>query len=192
MRTRLAVLAVVPLLAVLSSTSGAAPKPQVVDAKGDAAGGQASLDIVSVAYTTTGIGTGKGYTPKKLVVTLTLAAPPSSPGVSYTVSADTDTCGVLESRFAPGNATASLIGDTYATFGSCAESVFHFAKVKGNQVSFEYALKAIDLDRGTQLFDFRATVNVIDPALGSLGTDANSATDGVLDTATGKGTWRVP
>ncbi len=195
MRSRLG-LAAVPVALFLLATSGmaAAPKavPQIVDAKGDSAAGQSSLDILSVQYSTTGTGSGPTYLPKKLIVALTLAGPPSTSGVvSYNVVADTDGCGLIDIRYAPGHAIGTVIGDTYAKFGSCGESVFLPAKVKGSVVSFEFALKAVGIDRGTVFSDFTASVDPSDPAIAEVSTDGGPA-DGVGDKATGDGTWEVP
>jgi len=190
-------LTVVPLvLAVLAAPSLAAPKakpvpPQIVDPKGDSLGGQAGFDILSVEYKTSGLGSGKAYVPKKLIVTLTLAGPPRTEGlVAYTMRAETDTCGRFIVKYTPGTAVSGLIGDTYATFGSCAEGMFFPAKVKGSVVTFEFGLKATGIDRGTEVSDFIATVDLSDPALGSFGSDIVSP--GLLDKASGKGTWLVP
>ena len=196
MLARRSLLVVPVVLAALASPGLAAPKPappQIVDPKGDSAGGQAGFDIVSVEYKTSGIGSGKSYLPKKLTVVLTLAGPPQKEGAfSYTIRADTDSCGILEIKYSPGNVIGGVIGDTTSTFGSCAETVFSPAKVKGSVVTFEYALKAIGVDRGTEFSAFLANVDVTDPASGIFGTDMVAATTGVLDKASGDGTWVVP
>ena len=195
MKIRRAIVAAPLALAALASSSfAAAPKasPQVVDPKGDSAAGQGSLDIVSVEYSTTGSGSGKAYLPKKLVVSLTLAGPPSTTGaVSYNLVADTDGCGLVDIRYSPGTATGSLIGDTYAQFGSCFDYIFLPAKVKGSVVTFEFALKMVKIDRGTVFSDFTASVDPSDPVLAEVTTDGGPA-DGLGDKATGDGTWTVP
>lgn len=196
MHARRLLLAVPLLVGVLAAPGLAAPKPtppQIVDPKGDATGGQAGHDIVSVDFKTTGVGTGKAYLPKKLVVTLTLAAAPQTQGAfSYNVDADTDSCGRLSVKYAPGNAIGGVIGDTYATFGSCAEGVFFPAKVKGSVVTFDFALKSIGLDRGTEFSAFTASVDLSEPAGALFGTDSVTTTAGLLDKASGDGTWIVP
>ena len=194
MRARRALLVVPIVLAVMAAPGLAAPKaaPQISDPKGDSLAGQAALDIVSVLYATTGTGSGKGYQPKKLVVTLTLAGPPSTTGVvTYRVVADTDGCGLIDLRWAPGNATGTVIGDTYAKFGSCAEAIFFFPKVQGSVVTFEVGLKVAGIDRGTVFSDFVARVDASDPAVAEFGT-GNTPAAGVGDSATGDGTWIVP
>jgi len=183
------------LAAIATSSLAAAPKatPQIVDAKGDSAAGQASLDILSVLYATSGTGTGRAYLPKKLTVTLTLASAPDTRGVvNYNLKADTDGCGIINIHFAPGNAIGSLIGDSYARFGSCQDAGVYFpAKIKGSVVSFEFALKAIGVDRGTEFSAFTATVDAGEPATGIFGTQGGPAA-GLGDKATGDGTWVIP
>ena len=189
MRARRSLLVVPIVRAVLAAPK---PVPQISDPKGDSLAGQAPLDIVSVLYSTSGTGTGKGYLPKKLIVTLTLAGPPSTAGVvTYRVIADTDGCGLIDFRGAPGNATGTVIGDTYARFGSCAEAIFFFPKVQGSVVTFEVGLKVAGIDRGTVFSDFLARVDVSDPVLAEVGT-GNTPAAGVCDSATGDGTWIVP
>ena len=191
-------LVVVPLvIAALASPGVAAPKPakpapQIVDAKGDSVGGHAAFDILSVEYKTSGLGSGKHYIPKKLSVVLTLAAPPQTEGlVSYSLTADTDSCGLVEIRYTPGTVTGGVIGDTSGDFGSCdTETTFFPAKVKGSVVTFELGLKAIGVDRGTEFSGFQADVDVSEPVTGVIGTDI--LLPGVLDTGTGDGTWVIP
>jgi hypothetical protein len=192
-------LAVVPaVLLAIAAPSLAAPKPkpvppQIVDPKGDSAGGQAGFDILSVEYKTTGTGAGKSYLPKKLSVILTLAAAPHTEGVfAYNVDADTDNCGKLSIKYSPGYVIGGVIGDTYATFGSCAEGIFFPAKVKGSVVTFDFELKSIGIDRGTEFSAFTASVDISDPVASTVGTDLLAQTTGVLDKASGDGTWIVP
>lgn len=198
MRTRL-VTPAAALLALGALAPGLLPSaaakelpPQIADAKGDATGGQAGTDVVSVRYSTTGTGTGKKYVPKKLIVTLTLAAPPMSQGVTnYTVKSDTDACGVIEFRYAPGTVLGGLIGDTTATYGSCNidddSTAFFSAKVKGNDVTFETSLKALDMDRGTEFSDFVVAVDPGEPVGAGFAIE-----NGTIDAGSGDGTWFVP
>ncbi len=192
-------LAVVPIaLLALAAPGLAAPKPkpapQIVDPKGDSAGGQAGFDILSVEYSTTGVGAGKSYLPKKLVVTMTLSGPPQTQGAfSYILNAELDSCGIMQIRYSPGNVTGTVIGDTYTKIGSCAPDAFWFtAKVKGNVVVFEYALKAIAVDRGTEFSAFTAGVDVSDPVVAEFGTNNVPTAAGALDKASGDGTWLIP
>ncbi|HVE98345.1 MAG TPA: hypothetical protein VNA12_04120 [Mycobacteriales bacterium] len=186
-------------LAVLLTASAALaaptpPKPQIVDPKGDSVGSRSDVDIVSVQYSTTGTGSGRSYVSKKLIVALTLAGPPASNGVTtYVVRSDTDSCGVIEFKWAPGTVGGGLIGDTTASFGSCKvdddSTAFFAAKVKGSTATFEVALKPLkDITRGTVFSEFRAAVDVGDPVFGIFpGNDS-----GLLDSASGDGTWVIP
>ena len=66
----------------------AASTPQITDPSGDALGGQAAHDILSVTWETTG-----ADATRQLVATIELAGAPSvTPGTSYVVTADTP-CG---------------------------------------------------------------------------------------------------
>ncbi|HVE98347.1 MAG TPA: hypothetical protein VNA12_04130 [Mycobacteriales bacterium] len=197
MRVRAALVSVMVLLtATLSAAADAKPlpKPQIVDPKGDAAAGQGSLDIVSVQYSTTGSGSGKAYVPKKLVVALTLVAPPNTSGlVAYNLRAMTDTCSSIRLRYFPGTPLGGLVGDSYAHFGSCSPDggMFFNAKVKGSVVTMEFSLKATGLERGSELSEFRATVDASDPA-GALTAGSELVMPGLGDSGAGDGTWIVP
>ncbi len=195
---RLALLAVPALVAALAVPGSAAtPKPQIVDPKGDSAGGTASLDLVSVRYSTTGTGSGRRYVPTKLVITLMLAAPPTATGaVSYNLVAQSEDCGEVRIHWTPGTATGGLIGDTYATFDGCDVSadgnyLFVPAHTSGAKATWAFNLKQLGLRRGSKLMDFRATVDFNDPATGTTGTDTFGQTEGLGDAATGNGVWRV-
>ena len=197
MRLRLAVLSAAAAVGVVASTAGAAgpvTTPQIVDPKGDAVGGQAPLDIVSVLFSTTGTGSGKRYVPKKLVLAITLAGAPNTSGAfAYNVETMTDTCSRIRFRYFPGTPIGGLVGDSYANFGSCATDggVFLNAKVKGSVVTMEFALKGTGLERGSVLEEFRATVDVSDPA-GALTAGSELVRPGIGDIGTGDGTWTIP
>lgn len=178
-------------------TAGAAypmPSPQIVDPSGDSAGGQAAHDVLSVRYATTGPGTGRRYVPKKLVVTLTLAAAPVARDlVSYNLRASTDACGDVRMQFMPGTVSGMLTGDAYADFNRCTpeRGRFFWAKVKGNVVTFDFLLESIGVERGTRFSAFTATVDVTEPVMGVWGTEA-PGTAGLIDSAAGDVTWVVP
>ncbi|HVE98346.1 MAG TPA: hypothetical protein VNA12_04125 [Mycobacteriales bacterium] len=168
------------------------PKPQIVDAVGDALAGEPSADIVSVTYTTGGKGNGRAYVPQKLIVTLVLAdAPKGIAAVGYNLRAETDGCGPVRIRFSPG--AASRAGDTSAHFGGCSQQgpVFFNARVDGNVVSFGFGLSSANIERGTRFSDFTATVDINDPVTGEFGT-AGPASDGIVDSASGDATWVIP
>lgn len=195
MRKRLLVL--VPILAVaLAGPGQAAPTkvPQVQDAKGDAVSG-ASQDIVSVLYTTAGTGSGRSYRPTKLIVTMTLAGPPSGPGYTYEAQASTDTCGDVTFAAEPGTPYEGVTGlNGWAIWGDCTvgDSAYELmtASLKGSTIVWTLGLKASPLEVGTVFSDFVARVDPSNPLIPLPSQD--TGTDlGLLDIATGKGPWKV-
>ena len=199
-RRRLA-LVLVPLLGVaLAGTSSAAPKPapQVKDAVGDAAGGQAGTDIVSVLYSTNGKGSGRSYVPKQLVVTMTLAGPVrSEPVLTYEVEATTTSCGDVTFTMEQGTPYQSITGlNGWADWGDCMNAAgdgsieLLTATVDGNKIRWEFGLKGTGLKPGTVFSNFRARVDPSNPAVpfpsSTTGTEL-----GLVDGATGKGTWKL-
>ncbi len=196
-RARLALLAVPALLmSVAPPGSAAISKNQIVDRKGDSLGGVGSLDLLSVRFSTQGLGRGRTYVPKKLVVTMTLAEPPTGTGdVDYVIKAFSSDCGTVEISWAPGNASGAVVGDTYATFGRClttadSNHIFLPAKVSGTTATWVFALSQIGMTRGSLLRDFRADVHFVEPAMAVIGTDFTDE-EGLGDTAVGIGSWRV-
>lgn len=196
---RIRLLALVPLAALALMTPGhAAPttEPQVEDPAGDAVGGQAGTDIVSVLYTTEGKGTGKAYAPKKLVVTLTLAGQVvTDPGFTYEVEATTDTCGDVAFTFEPGTPYEGVTGrNGWALWGSCkvADSSYELLTVKadGSTVIWTFNLKATPLEIGTVFEDFRARVDPTVPVVPLPSSETHTEL-GLIDGATGDGTWKV-
>jgi hypothetical protein len=195
-----AALALVPLLGVALATTGhAAPVkvPQVKDATGDAVTQQADNDIVSVLWTTTGKGSGKAYVPKQLVVTLTLAAPPSSvPAFTYEVEATTDTCGDVLFTLEQGTPYQDVTGlNGWAQWGDCVladDSNIELltAKVSGKTVTWAFSLKAIPVKLGSVFSDFQARVDPSNPAI-PLPSNSQGGELGLIDAATGTGTWKL-
>jgi hypothetical protein len=202
MRTRW--LALAPALGlVLATAAHAAPTtvPQIKDAPNDAVGGQAGMDIASVLFTTSGKGSGKAYQPKELSITMTLAGPVSSgPGLTYEVDAKTDTCGDVSFTYEPGTVYGTATGRTgWAIWGSCentagdGSSVELLApEVKGNTITWTFSLKATGLKVGSSFSSFAARVDPTNPVLPypSHG-DAGYTGAGLVDAATGSGTWKL-
>lgn len=165
MKLRIVALPAVLALALVGATSSsAAPGNDIVDAKGDAVGGQAAYDILGVDFnmTTTTTKTvqvvkGKKQTittvkPKNVVVTMQLAGAPSQqPGMSYQIGAETD-CGHLyvfhyevpgagpESRF---YFTQCGEPDPTETDGAGNFEVPTVAAFVGNTVTFTVSAKAL-------------------------------------------------
>lgn len=196
---RIRLLALTAITGVALATAGhAAPTktPQVEDPAGDAITGQPGADIVSVLYTTEGNGSGKAYVPKKLVVTLTLAGEVvTDPGYTYEVEAMTDTCGDVAFTFEPGTPYEDVTGlNGWAVWGSCTvgDSSYELltVKTKGSTVIWTFNLKATPLEIGTVLEDFRARVDPTVPVVPLPSSDTQTEL-GLVDGATGDGTWTV-
>lgn len=198
MRTRLLVLAPLVGLALTATPGSAAPTavPQIKDAAGDAVAPSAAYDVVSVLWTTAGKGSGRSYSPKSLVVTMTLAGPPATdPGVTYEVEATTSTCGDVTFTMEPGTPYESVTGlNGWVDWGECTvgDSSVELltVKTKGSSIIWTYGLKASPLELSTVFSDFRARVDPANPAVpfpsSTTGTEL-----GLLDAGTGTGTWKV-
>ena len=201
-RTRLALL-LSPLLGVALATSSlAAPTkaPQVKDAKGDAVGTRAGTDIVSALFSTAGKGSGRAYVPKQFSVTLTLAGPvETAPGTQYEVEAMTDTCGLVMFTYTPGTPYGSVTGRTgWAMWDKCLSTAgdsnieLLAPTVEGSTIRWEFGMKAIGLKVGTTFKDFKVRVDPSNPALPypSKGDGLDTGL-GLIDSATGTGTWKL-
>ena len=216
-----AALAAATVLTAPVFATAAPPAPQIVDAKGDAVGGQAALDIVSVRFSTTGTTTvtkvGKKkkttYTPTKLVITETLGAAPSTQaGARYVISALIDGCGGIDIYYVNG-----ADGPTGSVWLDCPEGasateggtlIDMTPKVAGSTMTWELPLKMLPKEArvGAVVSDFRAYNDIGDPVFGLLGTgdgasmalnfealDMDDPTRGVAaaDSAAGSGTWKI-
>ena len=198
-------------------SSAATPAPQIKDAVGDAVGSQASVDIASVLFKTTGITTtrkvGKKrkttYTPTKLVITETLAGAPSTqPGVRYRIEATIDGCGQLDIYYT--NAPDGPVGNVWLdcpesdTLGEGGTLIDMVPKVAGSTLTWELPLKTLPKEArvGSVVSEFRAFTDIGDPVFALLGTGdgagnlliiPNDPTAGVAvaDVATGTGTWKI-
>ena len=198
MRTRLLVLAPLLGLALTATPGAAAPTkvPQIKDDTGDAVAPSAAYDLVSVLWTTAGKGSGKSYSPKSLVVTMTLAGPPATdPGVTYEVEATSDTCGDVTFTMEPGTPYESVTGlNGWVDWGTCTvgDSSVELltVKTKGSSIIWTYGLKASPLELSTVFSDFRARIDPSNPAVpfpsSTTGTEL-----GLFDAGTGDGTWKV-
>lgn len=194
-------LALVPLacLALTAAPGLAAPTttPQVVDPAGDAVGGQPGTDVVSVLYTTAGRGAGKAYVPRQLVVTLTLAGPVvEDPGLTYEVEAVTDTCGEVTFTVEPGTVYGQALGlNGWADWGDCTvgdDSSVELltAKIQDRTVTWTFGIKATPLRIGTVFRDFRVRVDPSNPVV-PFPSSATGTELGLIDAATGKGSWKL-
>lgn len=197
---RRTVAATVSALAVAVALPGhAAVTPQIVDPAGDSVGAQASMDIVSGLFSTSGTGKGKAYVPKKLMVTMTLAGPPSSgPGLTYEIGAATSTCGDVVFTFEPGTPYGAVTGlHGWADWGDCPladDSAVELLapKVVGSTITWSFGLKAVPkgLKIGTVFSDFVARVDPTNPVV-PFPSNATATELGLVDKGIGDGTWKL-
>lgn len=201
------VLAAVSLAAVPSEA--ATKKPQIVDPAGDAIGTQPGTDVVSALWTTTGetvVTKVRGrrvtqYTPKKLVVTLTLAgAPMTTAPFSYETSAQVAGCGSVRFVYTPGTAYSHLVSDRFLWYECGPGDAFQgpgltlvpnvSTKIGPKSITWEYPIKAFgkSVKVGAPVTDFRAAVNVVDPVIGELGTNYVGEP---IDEGTGTAVWKL-
>jgi len=200
MYRRVAFLAVPLVLGALALPGhAAAPAPQIIDAAGDARGAQGSMDIVSGQFTTTGTGKGKAYKPTKFVVTLTLAAPPSSgPGLTYEIGAATSSCGDVVFTYEPGTPYSALAGvNGWADWGDCPirdDSPYELLtpKVTGNTITWSFGMKQLGkgMKVGTVFSKFEARVDPSNPVVPFPSNTTGTAL-GLIDIGTGAGTWKL-
>jgi hypothetical protein len=196
-------IALVPLAGLALATAayaGHTTTPQIKDPTGDAAGGQAGMDIVSVLFTTSGTGSGKGYVPKAFSVTMTLAGPvEAGPGLTYEVDATTSTCGDLSFTYEPGTPYEKAIGPSgWAQWGSCTNTTgdggieLLSPTVAGNKITWEFGLRSIGLKPGAVFKNFVARVDPSNPVIPypSHG-DAGMTGLGLIDAASGSGSWTL-
>lgn len=176
-RRNLPVLAVTAAL-VFGATSGhaAAPKPQVTDPTGDEYSNQASMDITSILWSTTGATTKKKvgkktvttYTPVNLVATMNLAAAPDTrPGIRYVVNAASD-CGDLDLMVVH-DPTGAVVpsGYTACNDGAIVDPEVTFG---ATSVSWTMPLKTLPFKVGSSLSSFDGYVDASEFVLGIMGT----------------------
>ena len=177
------VLAAVAALSLAGSASAASGPNTLTfaDDAGDAAVSDA-YDITGVTYTTTGTTTttkSKGkqttaYTPKALVVSMTLAEPPSAvPGALYEIDAETAACGTLYLYFTPdGSGSGGLVGcgEADAT-GSDTTALDVEPTVAGKVVTWTLPLKSLpaQMKVGSSISEIRAYSTQVDPVTGVVG-----------------------
>jgi len=202
MRAARPVLALVAILGIgLASAASAAGGPATLtfaDPKGDNVLPGAGHDITAVTFTTSGLGKGKKYVAKNLVLTLTLSAPPTSDGSTlYSIDADLGGCGNFYLNYTPGAA----LGDTF-NYGDCGgdpadptgsgTSFDAVPEVKGNDIVWTLPMKSLpgSVKAGSIFSGISALTDVVDPATGIF---ASSSTGGpaLYDTAATAGSYKV-
>lgn len=156
--------------------AGAAPKPQVVDPKGDALDRSTAHDVVSVLFTRTKTASGAGFQ-----VQLTLAGPQSSvPGVNYAISARTEECGEFTINWAPGGPVIKRsqvtmpCGEPSETTGDPYTILNVPPTVKGNVLTWKFKRKMFpkELQDGEVFSDLAVNVQQNDPLTSILGPSA--------------------
>lgn len=208
---RLVALAAAVLVAATAAPGDAAPtkRPQIVDAPTDSlTSPQGGTEIVSALWTTTGDTTvskvrGKRvvtYTPRKLVVTLNLAAAPlTNAPFAYETSAEFAGCGEVRFVYAPGTVYSQVVSDTFLWY-DCGEydpaTDSSLTLVPGvrrtmgaKSITWEYAIKAFpkSIRAGVAVTGFRAAVDALEPALGLYGTNLARS----LDEGTSDAVWKL-
>jgi hypothetical protein len=176
------VLAAVVSVGIAGAATAAPAGPNLLtfsDPAGDAVPTDAGNDILSVTVTTTGT-TAKAdkkstYTPKALVVSMKLAAPPSAvPGTLYEVDSQTSGCGGLFLYFTPGvDGSGGFVdcGSAPDATGSTATNFDVVPEVAGSVVSWTLPLAALpkEMPVGSSISSFAAFSTQTDPASGLVG-----------------------
>lgn len=168
-------------IALSSSALAASSGPKTVtfsDPAGDNVSPGAGSDITGVTWTTAGTGTGKKYVAKSLVLTLTLAAPPTADGTTlYAVDGTLAGCGDFYVNYMPG---ASL-GDTF-NYADCGgdpsdptgsgTSFEASPEVKGNSIIWTLPLKSLpgNVKVGSSFSGLNALTDFVDPVTGIIGS----------------------
>jgi hypothetical protein len=187
---RLVTVALLSSLAFATPGHAAAPKPQITDASGDTVVPAAGTDIVSVLFSTAGTTTKVKkktvYTPSKLVVAITYAAPVDvDPQAAHTVTFSSG-CGDVYLEFYAG-------GTTYAE-ADCVSGSFDFgAKVAGKTLTMTlpFATLGKSLKAGSKLSGLRAYTAFGDPVIGSEGVYMTGREETANDVATTPASYTV-
>lgn len=147
------------------------------DPTGDNVSPGAASDITSVTFSTAGTGKGRKYVPKALVLTLTLAAPPTSDGSTmYGIDANLAGCGDFYVQYMPGARVTDSFD--YANCGggsvdptSSGSSFEGVPEVKGNSVVWTLPFKSLpaEVKSGTVFSKLNAETDFVDPATGIVG-----------------------
>ena len=187
----------------LSSSAATPVGPKTLsytDATGDSLGAVASNDITKVTFTTTGTTTKVGkkttYTPKNLVVSLTLAAAPgSTPGLDYEVDGDLPGCGSTNFTYTPG---AQVQGGLFtecgsepdATTGSTSTLYDAPPTVNGSTITWTFSLKGLspEFKAGAVFSGITAFTVQNDPVFGIVGP---GLVGGEYDTASTDSTYKI-
>ena len=149
----------------------AAPAPQIVDAKGDAADGNGSHDVQSVLFR---------KTPKGFSVTMALGGPQTSQeGVTYEISGETDSCGTFTIAWSPatglgGRDQVSMECGAEGVGGEPYTIIAGSPKAKGSTLTWTFNKKSFpaELKGGATFTDLKAGVDPNDAVFGIFGPTA--------------------
>jgi hypothetical protein len=164
--------------AASAATKGGPHTLTFTDPAGDNVSPSAASDITSVTWTTVGKGKGKKYTPKSLVVTLTLAAPPTSDGmVMYGVDSQLAGCGELYLQYMPGAKLldsfdyADCGGDPSDPTTNGGSSFDGVPDVVGNSIVWTLPLKSLpgEVKPGSVFSKLNAYTDFVDPVTSIVG-----------------------
>jgi hypothetical protein len=195
------VLALVGVLGIGLATAASAAGPSALtfsDPKGDNVSPGAGQDITGVTITTTGTGTGKKYVAKDLVITLSLAAAPTTDGTTiYQVAFNQPGCGNVYVSVVPGSVVldpsynSADCGSAPDATGSTSTSFAAAPEVKGSSFVWTIPMKSFPapITPGMTLSGVNAFTDFIDPAFGSFGPGA--FTGPLYDTATTDTSYKV-
>lgn len=168
-------------VATAGAASAASTGPKIVafsDPAGDNVSPSAGQDITGVTWTTAGTGSGRKYVVKSLVLTLTLAAPPTTDGTTlYGVDGNLGGCGDFYVNYMPG----AQLGETfnYADCGGDPSSATGGGtsfdatpEVKGNSIVWTLPIKSLpgDVKVGSTFTGLNALTDFVDPVTGIIGS----------------------
>lgn len=174
-------LAVVAAIAVAGSASASPFGPKTLtfaDAAGDNVSPGAGQDITKVTWTTSGKGKNKKYTPKSLVITLTLAAPPTTDGSTvYGVDSQLPGCGEVYFQYMPGARLldsfnyADCGGDPSDPTTNGGSSFDSEPEITGNSIVWTVPFKAMpgDVKPGSVFEKINAYTDFVDPVTSIVG-----------------------
>jgi hypothetical protein len=186
-------------IALASAASAAGPATLTFpDPKGDNTSPGAAQDITGVTFTTSGTGTGRNYVAKNLVITLSLAAAPSTDGTTiYEVAFDQPGCGNVYVSVVPGSIVldpsynSAGCGSAADATGSTSTSFAGAPEVKGSSFVWTLPMRSLPapVTPGMTLSGVNAFTDFIDPAFGSFGPGA--VTGPLYDTAATDTSYKV-
>jgi hypothetical protein len=175
------VLAAAVAVGIAGAASAASAGPKTVtfsDPAGDNVSPGGGQDITGVTWTTAGTGKGKAYVAKSLVLTLTLAAAPTTDGTTlYGVDGTLGGCGDFYVNYMPG----AQLGDTF-NYADCGgdpadptgsgTSFEATPEVKGNSIIWTLPIKSLpgDVKAGSTFTGLNALTDFVDPVTGIFGS----------------------